>query len=89
MAGSHEKDGIFWSLVSWVAAIVGALVVGWIVAAVFGEVAAGIIFGGVAFMILAWVLSRYLGPSDDAAAPHLPAAAHVGESPRPRHRRRR
>ena len=54
MAESHgEKSGLVWSLASWVAAIVGGFVVGWIVAKIFGEVAAGIIIGGVAFMIVA------------------------------------
>ncbi len=84
MAASHdEKSGLFWSLVSWGAGILAALVVGWIVAAIFGEAAAGIVFGGVTFVIVAWVLSRYLGPPADDEVPHLPhlpaesAAVHV------------
>ena len=76
MAGSHdEKRGLVWSLVSWVAAILGGLVVGWIVAKIFGEAAAGIILGGVVFVVLLWFLSQRLGPPADDEAAQLPASA--------------
>jgi predicted flap endonuclease-1-like 5' DNA nuclease len=75
MAGSHDdKRGLTWSLVSWGAAILGGLVVGWIVAKIFGEAAAGIIVGGVAFVVLLWFLSQRLGPPAEDE-PHLPASA--------------
>jgi NADH-quinone oxidoreductase subunit E len=79
MADSQvERNEIFWSLVSWGAGILAGLVVGYAVAGVFGEPAAGIVFGGVTFVIAAWVLSRFLGPRADDAAPSL--AAHVGHA---------
>ena len=61
-----DKGPYFWSWLSWGLGLVGALVVGFAVAMLSGEGApTGLVFGGVTFMVLAWVLSRYLGPPAD------------------------
>ena len=61
-----DKGPYFWSWLSWGLGLVGALVVGFAVAILSGEGApTGLVFGGVTFMVLAWVLSRYLGPPAD------------------------
>ena len=69
MAMSHnEKSGIVWSLLSWGAAIVIAIVVGWIATRIFGGVSAGLAFGGIVFMVAGWTLNQRLGPREDDAA---------------------
>lgn len=74
--GHDDKGGIFWSLVSLGIGILAALVVGWLVGKLFSEGAAGIIFGGVTFLIVTWVASQRLGPPADDAVAHAPVVAH-------------
>lgn len=90
MVSASEKDGIFWSLVSWGAGIVAFIVVYVIARSLLGGTAPdGLTFGAVAFMLVAGILTFRLGPRDAAPAPlmathHAPAgevqAAHGSDS---------
>ncbi|HRO12782.1 endonuclease [Amaricoccus sp.] len=80
-ASQSENSGVFWSLVSWVAAIVGAIVVGLIVGKILHEAAGGIIFAGVTFIILGFVLSRLIGPSPADDGPGVAAGYHAAPAP--------
>lgn len=79
MATVSEKDGVFWSLVAWGGGIVAFLVVYAIVRSLFGGTAPdGLVFGGVAFMLVAGILTARMGPRDTGPAVHhhpVPAAA--------------
>lgn len=77
MASASEKDGIFWSLVAWGGGIVAAIVVYWIVRGIFGGSAPdGLVFAGVAFVLVGAILDARLGPRDTApVAQHHPAPA--------------
>ena len=94
MAERHgDKGPMFWSWLSWGAALIGALIIGFLVAALSGEGApTGLVFGAVAFVVLIAVLSRYLGPApDDDGGAGRPwrSATTMRRRPRPPRRRRR
>lgn len=76
MLSASEKDGIFWSLVSWGGGIVAFLVVYVIARSLLGGTAPdGLTFGAVAFMVVAGILTFRLGPRDTATA-HVAPAHH-------------
>lgn len=68
MISASEKDGVFWSLVSWGGGIVAFLVVYAIARVLFGGTAPdGLTFGAVAFVLVGGILTFRLGPKDGAA----------------------
>jgi NADH-quinone oxidoreductase subunit E len=81
MAGRDaESSGLFWSAISVGAALVAALVVGFLVAMVTGGPAAGLTVAGVVFVVLGYVLSYYVLTPErrkPAVAHAAPAAAHA------------
>ena len=72
MSERHEqRSEIFWATVAWGAAVIAGILVGLLIGG-FAGAAPGLIFGAVTFLVLAWILSRRLGPpADDATAPHV------------------
>ena len=83
MAERHEHGSeIVWATVAWGAALVAGILVGVLIGA-FAGVAPGLIFGAVTFILLAWILSRRLGPpADDEVAAHVAhEAAPVAAAP--------
>lgn len=100
MSERHADGGaMFWSLVSWGAALGAAIIAGFIFAGIHGT-ATGLIVFGVTFIVLGLVLAFYLGPKSSeidahqhhayTAPPHepvapvaAPAAPEVPEAPEP------
>jgi predicted flap endonuclease-1-like 5' DNA nuclease len=79
---AHGSE-MFWTLVAWGGGLLAAIVVFFIGQMIEGA-PTGLVFAGVAFIVVGFVLSRLLGPApapDDAAPAHTHAAAahHHGE----------
>lgn len=79
MATASEKDGIFWSLVAWGGGIVAFLVVYVLARSLLGGTAPdGLLFGGVAFILVGGILTAKLGPADSGVLVH-----HTPRAPEP------
>lgn len=82
MATVSEKDGIFWSLVAWGGGIVAFFVVYWLVRGLFGGTAPdGLVFGGVAFILVGGILTVRVGPKDTAPVAQYHAAPAAASKP--------
>lgn len=83
MASATERDGIFWSLVSWGGGVVAFLFTYGIVRALFGGSAPdGLVFGSVVFMLVAGILTFRLGP-DASESGHGEADRHDAHAAAP------
>lgn len=84
MVTASEKDGVFWSLVAWGGGIVAFLVVYVLARSLLGGTAPdGLLFGGVAFMLVGGILTAKLGPKDSAVLVHPTPVARAPEPVRP------